>query len=69
MLLLSRVQEMAEMYSTAHFVSVDLKPLAQFVPHRRIDFEVYNFSTGFTCQDASFDFVHARHCVTLVSVL
>ncbi|KAF8597282.1 S-adenosyl-L-methionine-dependent methyltransferase [Ceratobasidium sp. AG-I] len=59
------VQEMAETYSTTKFVSVDLKPLTPFVPHRRIEFEVYNFSTGFTCPDASFDFVHARLCVTM----
>ena len=62
-----RVQEMAETYPTAKFVSVDLKPLTRFVPHRRIEFEVYNFPAGFTCPDASFDFVHARHCVTMVS--
>ncbi|KAF8597284.1 S-adenosyl-L-methionine-dependent methyltransferase [Ceratobasidium sp. AG-I] len=61
----SWVQEMAETYPTAKFVSVDLKPLAPFVPHQSIEFEVYNFSTGFTYPDASFDFVHARLCVTL----
>ncbi|KAF8597281.1 hypothetical protein BDV93DRAFT_562456 [Ceratobasidium sp. AG-I] len=61
------VQEMAETYPTTQFVSVDLKPLALFVPHKRIEFEVYNFSTGLTYPDASFDFVHARHCVTPVS--
>ena len=58
---------MAEAYPTAKFVSVDLKPLIPFAPHRSIEFEVYNFSTGFMYPDASFDFVHARLCVTLVS--
>ncbi|KAF8592895.1 hypothetical protein BDV93DRAFT_336841 [Ceratobasidium sp. AG-I] len=57
--------EMAETYPTAKFVSVDLKPLAPFVPHRSIEFEVYNFATGFMYPDASFDFVHAWHCVPL----
>ncbi|KAF8594782.1 hypothetical protein BDV93DRAFT_577418 [Ceratobasidium sp. AG-I] len=59
------VQEMAAVYPTANFVSLDLKPLTAFVPHPRIDFEVYNFSTGFYCADASFDVVHAANCVTL----
>lgn len=59
------VQEMAGIYPTAQFISLDLKPLVAFEPHPRIDFQVYNFSTGFMLPDASFDLVHARQCVTL----
>lgn len=57
---------MAMEYPTAKFVSVDVKPLSAFAPHPRIEFEVYNFSTGLVIPDASFDLVHARQCVTLV---
>ena len=60
---------MAEAYPAAKFVSVDLKPLTEFPPHPRIDFEVYNLTNGLVYPDASFDFVHARLCVTLVSGL
>ncbi|KAF8597280.1 S-adenosyl-L-methionine-dependent methyltransferase [Ceratobasidium sp. AG-I] len=59
------VQEMAIAYPTAKFVSLDAKPLTAFAPHPRIEFEVYNFSTGLIIPDASFDLVHARQCVTL----
>ncbi|KAF8598476.1 S-adenosyl-L-methionine-dependent methyltransferase [Ceratobasidium sp. AG-I] len=59
------VQEMAAAYPTAKFVSVDVKPLTEFVPHPRIEFEVYNFCSGLVIPDASFDLVHARQCVAL----
>lgn len=59
---------MAGLYPTTQFVSLDLKPLVAFEPHPRIEFEVYNFSIGFMYPDASFDFVHAQQCVTLVSL-
>ena len=68
-LLVLRVQEMAEAYPTVKFVSVDHKPLTEFPLYPRIDFEVYKFTTGFICPDASFDFVQAGLCVTLVSGL
>ncbi|KAF8597285.1 S-adenosyl-L-methionine-dependent methyltransferase [Ceratobasidium sp. AG-I] len=59
------VQDMAEAYPTTKFVSVDMKPLVPFVPHRSIEFEVYNFSIGLIYPDASFDFVQARFCVAM----
>lgn len=62
-----RVLEIAEIYTTATFVSVDFKPLSRFVPQSRIEFEVYKLLAGFDHPDASFDFVHAGHCVTMVS--
>jgi hypothetical protein len=62
----ARVQEMAEAYPTATFLSIDVKPLVPFDPHARIDFEVYDLYAGIAEPDASFDVVHARQCVTTV---
>ncbi|KAF8750935.1 Methyltransferase domain [Rhizoctonia solani] len=59
------VQEIAEIYPSADFVSMDVKPLAPHVPHPRIKYEVYNLYAGICEPDASFDLVHARICVTL----
>ncbi|KAG9078366.1 hypothetical protein FRC06_008401, partial [Ceratobasidium sp. 370] len=58
------VQEMAEEYPTASFLSIDVKPLLPFDPHPRIVFEVYDLYAGIAEPDASFDVVHARQCVT-----
>ncbi|QRV85186.1 methyltransferase domain protein [Ceratobasidium sp. AG-Ba] len=57
------VQQMAEEYPTATFVSIDVKPLCTFVPHPRITFEVYDLYAGIAEPNASFDVVHARECV------
>ncbi|KAG8686333.1 hypothetical protein FRC11_009111, partial [Ceratobasidium sp. 423] len=59
------VQEMADIYLSAEFVSVDVKPLAPHTPHPRIEYEVYDLYAGLAEPDASFDLVHARICVTL----
>ncbi|EUC58343.1 methyltransferase domain protein [Rhizoctonia solani AG-3 Rhs1AP] len=60
------VQEMADIYPTTEFVSVDVKPLTAHIPHPRIHYEVYDLYTGIAEPDASFDLVHARICVTLI---
>ncbi|CAE6476738.1 unnamed protein product [Rhizoctonia solani] len=59
------VQEMANMYPSTGFVSVDVKPLTPHAPHPRIKYEVYDLYAGIVEPDASFDLVHARICVTL----
>ncbi|CAE7151624.1 unnamed protein product [Rhizoctonia solani] len=59
------VQEMADIYPTTEFVSVDVKPLTAHKPHPRIKYEVYDVYAGIAEPDASFDLVHARICVTL----
>ncbi|CUA67723.1 hypothetical protein RSOLAG22IIIB_07561 [Rhizoctonia solani] len=59
------VQEMADIYPTTEFVSVDVKPLTAHTPHARIKYEVYDLYAGIAEPDASFDLVHARICVTL----
>ncbi|KAG8688120.1 hypothetical protein FRC09_013099 [Ceratobasidium sp. 395] len=58
------VQEMAEEYPSARFLSIDVKPLLPFDPHPRIAFEVYDVYAGIAEPDATFDVVHARQCVT-----
>jgi hypothetical protein len=58
---------MVDVYPTATFVSIDVKPLASFPPHERIVFEVYDLYAGIAEPDNSFDVVHARQCVTTVS--
>ncbi|KAH7335873.1 S-adenosyl-L-methionine-dependent methyltransferase [Rhizoctonia solani] len=59
------VQEMAQIYPTTKFVSVDVKPLIPHPPHPRIKYEVYDLYAGIAEPDVSFDLVHARTCVTL----
>ncbi|KAJ1300500.1 hypothetical protein OPQ81_005313 [Rhizoctonia solani] len=58
-------QEMADIYPTAEFVSVDVKPLTAHAPHPRIRYQVYDLYAGIAEPDVSFDLVHARICVTL----
>ncbi|KAG8697359.1 hypothetical protein FRC09_007912 [Ceratobasidium sp. 395] len=55
--------EMAGIYSTARFTSLDTKPLVSHKPHARISYEVYNFYAGIMEQDATFDLVHLRRGV------
>ncbi|KAG8751751.1 hypothetical protein FRC12_012273 [Ceratobasidium sp. 428] len=55
--------EMAGIYSTARFTSLDTKPLVPHKSHARISYEVYNFYAGITEQDATFDLVHLRRGV------
>ncbi|KAJ1300499.1 hypothetical protein OPQ81_005312 [Rhizoctonia solani] len=57
--------EMASTYRDARFVSIDVKPLTELVPHERIKFEVYDIYAGIAGPDAGFDLVHARQCVTM----
>ncbi|KAG8692619.1 hypothetical protein FRC08_009637, partial [Ceratobasidium sp. 394] len=58
------VQEMAEAYPTASFVSVDVKPFSSHQPHPNITFEVYDFYAGIAEPDSSFDMVNAVQCIT-----
>lgn len=62
-----RANEMASIYSTTRFVSLDTKPLVAHKPHARIDFQVYNFYDGIIEPDASFDLVHLRQGIFAVS--
>jgi hypothetical protein len=62
-----RAHEMASTYPDIKVVSLDVKPLTALVPHARINFEVYDLYAGIAEPDASFDLVHARQCVSLVS--
>ncbi|KAF8712367.1 Methyltransferase domain, partial [Rhizoctonia solani] len=60
-----RAYEVASTYPTTEIVSIDVKPLTALIPHQRIKFEVYDIYAGIAEPDASFDFVHARQCVTM----
>ncbi|KAG8783415.1 hypothetical protein FRC12_019747 [Ceratobasidium sp. 428] len=55
------VTEMASIYPTASFVSLDTKPLVPHEPHSRIKFEVYDLYAGIMEQDSTFDLVYVRH--------
>ncbi|KAG8692558.1 hypothetical protein FRC09_011113, partial [Ceratobasidium sp. 395] len=57
------VGEMASIYSTPKFISLDTKPLVPHKPHARISYQVYNFYAGIMEQDATFDLVHLRQGV------
>ncbi|QRV96393.1 methyltransferase domain protein [Ceratobasidium sp. AG-Ba] len=57
------VEEMADIYPTASFTSVDVKPLVPHKPHARIGFQVYNLHAGIMESDATFDLVHIRQGV------
>ncbi|KAG8777933.1 hypothetical protein FRC12_000121 [Ceratobasidium sp. 428] len=61
------VGEMASIYSTPKFISLDTKPLVPHKPHARISYQVYNFYAGIMEQDATFDLVHLRQGVYAVS--
>ncbi|QRV95920.1 methyltransferase domain protein [Ceratobasidium sp. AG-Ba] len=57
------VNEMASIYDTTSFLSIDTKPLIPHTPHPRIDYEVYDFYASIAEPDASFDVVHVRQGV------
>ncbi|KAG8742286.1 hypothetical protein FRC10_001710 [Ceratobasidium sp. 414] len=57
------VQEMAEVYPTASFVSVDVKPFSPHQPRSNITFEVYDFYAGIAEPDSSFDVINAMQCI------
>ncbi|KAG9099668.1 hypothetical protein FRC06_004962 [Ceratobasidium sp. 370] len=57
------VQETAEVYPTASFVSVDTKLFSSDQPGSNVTFEVYDLYAGITEPDSSFDVVNAIQCV------
>ncbi|KAG9086720.1 hypothetical protein FRC06_002967 [Ceratobasidium sp. 370] len=57
------VREMASVYPSTTFVSIDAKPLTRHEPHPRIEFEVYDYYTGIRRPTSSFDLVHVRQGV------
>ncbi|QRW11218.1 methyltransferase domain protein [Ceratobasidium sp. AG-Ba] len=56
-------KEMAEIYSTARFTSLDNKPLVPHTPHARIEFQIYDFQIGIMEPDDAFDLVHMKRGV------
>ncbi|KAG8742293.1 hypothetical protein FRC10_001717 [Ceratobasidium sp. 414] len=56
-------REMAGVYPSATFVSIDAKPLTPHEPHPRIEFEVYDYYVEIRQPTSSFDLVHARQGV------
>ncbi|KAF8689026.1 putative methyltransferase, partial [Rhizoctonia solani] len=55
------VQEMAQEFPHAQFLSLDVAPIAEHIPRANIAFEVYDISTGILEDDETFDFVRIAH--------
>lgn len=62
-----RVKELASERPDVDFVSVDVAPAAPHTPNVNTEFEVYNFLEGIHAEDATFDLVHCRSTMTMVS--
>lgn len=64
-----RVKELASERPDVDFVSVDIAPAAPHTPNVNTEFEVYNILEGIRAEDATFDLVHCRFTMTMVSSL
>lgn len=58
---------MAVEFSRVDFLSVDVAPVVAHTPRANLVYEVYNILDGIEEPDASFDLVHSRHAITVVS--
>ncbi|CAE6519592.1 unnamed protein product [Rhizoctonia solani] len=60
------VQEMAQQFPHAHFLSLDIAPIVDHVPRANVTFEVYDISTGILEGDETFDFVRIAHITEII---
>ncbi|KAJ1307264.1 hypothetical protein OPQ81_001377 [Rhizoctonia solani] len=60
------VQEMAQEFPHAQFLSLDLAPIIDHVPRANVIFEVYDISTGILESDETFDFIRIAHITEIV---
>lgn len=63
-----RAEEMAIKFPDVYVKSIDVAPTIQHVPRPNLHHEVYDVHEGIMESDGTFDIVHARHTIGMVSI-
>jgi len=62
----SWIQEVADEFPHAEFISLDVVPMVPHIPRPNVTFEVYDLYAGLAEPDESFDIIHARDCLNSI---